>query len=231
MPNLTEDEHYFFSKLDEIAQKIREKRAPELEQFFTKIQGDMDISALNELHTILNNLAYGPNANEYNSCMRRIEGRKKPKVLSVILNVLIDNSEKFEKVFQTSKGSTYFQIKTGESLRIKKSDEYKDSTTGLDKIITIEENISKETFFLNQEEVKTRQEEIKTKIEQKSYDLLFDKPLTKADYAIGSVVLEINVYSETPRMKAEVDDKYIRISCISDSPSFHIGDEITKIIK
>ena len=198
-----------------------------LEKFFEQAPENLDVESLNKLRKILSDVA------DYKLLIpggvRAAE--EKQSILSVALEMLINNSERFERVFQTSKGSTYFQIKTGESLRLKYNQ------IGKIQIIDIEK-ISKETFFLVQEEVERERKREKEKeikegkgITILSYNFLLDKPLTKTDYAIGSAVFEINFDSEPTAIKAEINDNSVCFSRITNRPAMHLGHEIAKIIK
>jgi len=153
--------------------------------------------------------------------------QKLKEVNRAFLEQLLEKKEYFDKVFSTAKGSFYFILKTGESLRIKQNNNTSDPQYEVQPILS-------EIFFITG-----------TEAERIYKNHVLDWPggsIKTTDYGIGASPLEFNIKESESRIifdKEGNDLKNIR-SKFKDrnknneeplSGAYHIGHPISEIIK
>ena len=159
-----------------------------------------------------------------------LEGRRDERLVQ-LRDRLVNEKERFSKVFETEKGSTYFQLDTGESFRIKKLDPQPWKT--------VQEQyrwqpVEAALFFVPPERAVDFDEEIYNAWEQSG--AIVTSTVATSQYSEGVSPVELHVHPDQG-WEINVDDTVLRVSApvkpLGDFPHpvIHPGHPITKIYK
>ncbi len=104
--------------------------------------------------------------------------------MRALIESLIKESERFKHVFQTSNGSSYFVLNSGESQRIKCSDNKFDSRSI--------QPLLNDLFFVSDAEFERLIKLVKGSYLR--YDALLGIPIEEVDFAVGAHPIELNMH-------------------------------------
>lgn len=146
----------------------------------------------------------------------------------VLIQELLKEKDLFKHIFKTEKGSIYFTLKTGESLRIKYNENKKcfEAQPLLNKIIFVDE---KEADIISSKR-KSGEE----------MEYFFNSGINKTSYKKGAIPIEIGINGKKQIEFSERDDNIKILGTRSDdgcklyhffASGYHIGHKITEIIK
>lgn len=125
---------------------------------------------------------------------------------------LLAEKDKFDKVFRTSHGSTYFVTEDGISLRFKLAEGNE------------LQPLYRKTLFLTGEEASNVMNSIKT---GGTFGRVEPLSIQKSSYDVGKTVLELFMYEADEPPFSEDENALV----VSDLTGFHLGHSISEIIK
>lgn len=127
-----------------------------------------------------------------------------------LVDSLLAETDKFDKVFRTDQGSVYFVTKDGASMRVKLT------ARGILKI----QPILSKLVFIPQSEV--------DRILQTTTDQMFDQPFTTCGYEVGATPLELGLRDGPP---LDIEEDEHSISFKERPVGWHIGHPVGEIVQ
>lgn len=138
---------------------------------------------------------------------------------------LFEQKDRFDKIFRTSNGSTYFVIQSGEAMRIKHDEHFGYRITSFtSKLVLVDKDMVNEirSWMKNDH--------------GDSGSNLLDKPILKTDLKVGAVPVDFGIVGY-PTIDYKEDETSITLLGEKESgrhimaSGFHIGHEVTEVIK
>lgn len=156
---------------------------------------------------------------------RDVAEKENNEIIRRCLEELLGLKDGFEKVFETERGSTYFLLKSGEVVRIKKKDEYHPNSW---QIPPMRKNI----FFVGAEEVQKIVSEYKYILSGKTIEVV---PCDIGAHPVDLSMFDddaVLVYDEVVGGSVHFKGYKYSDGDFSDNVSgIHCGNKITRIIK
>jgi len=160
--------------------------------------------------------------------VKRIDQEEDRLVLE-LRESLIKQKERFEHVFETEGGSTYFQLSEGQCFRIKKLDS--SETPSWVKREYSHQRIMTDSFFITEDEFERLEGKTDQWVVKKR---LYNEPIETTDCQIGASVVELSMLDGSGWEVRRAGTEIIVTNQSNPSgkvswPSSHIGHKITKV--
>jgi hypothetical protein len=142
------------------------------------------------------------------------------KIVNSFKNKLLEQSARFDRIFETQKGSIYFSTAEGHTIRVH------DKSSGEYKLIPVEP-LTANTFFISEKEF----ERIMNLTEdRKSINNLVGQSIETTEYGVGAKPVELGIVNMSDHQKVEYSGNTAKITGYGIQ-DIHLGHAIKRVIK